>query len=65
MDNDLEIGQVGEINGVKVECIEVEYYIRGLCQKCAFHRSDDKECNIPCINFERADNKHVYFKKVE
>ena len=57
----LEIGEIREINGVKVQCLK-EDGSKPYCSDCAFFTAED--C-LPCNKEQREDYTDVYFKKVE
>ena len=59
---ELKIGEIAVINGVKVKCFEssIENFIGG-CSDCYFNGL----ANILCCAGQREDNTRVYFKKIE
>lgn len=63
----LLIGEVGVIDGVKVECVKTDPFA---CYRCAFRhfKSDEGNwcCDVhKCLEFDRTDHTDVYFKKIE
>lgn len=66
-ENELAIGSIGIINGVKVECVkESDECIE--CGKCAFYLTSvcSKIGDIsPCGAGWRSDHTNVYFKRIE
>ena len=70
--NYIELNQTGTINGIKVQCLQVneadaekyENLEDGICvyYQCPFHKVP---CRVPCTAGERIDKTEVYFKKVE
>lgn len=66
MNKELQIGEVGIIDGIKVECCPtlVCDTRKSICEQCAFHDASIK-CIHRCTGFQRADGKEVYFKKIE
>ena len=59
----LEVGEVAEINGVKVMCCD-DKIGNLVCQEfCALYRKDS--ClEMECFTSNREDKKSVYFKKI-
>lgn len=65
--NELAIGEIGVIAGVKVQCVKADPLPES-CQRCAFwtNYNDSLNCNVaPCFRWERSDHTDVYFKKVD
>ena len=56
-----KIGEVFEVDGVKVQCVENKHKIN--CHDCFFYTL---ECpNTPCIDIKRKDKKNVIFKELK
>lgn len=56
-----KIGEVFEVDGVKVQCVEITN--DGNCRNCYFLHLD---CfAMPCLGIERIDKKDVFFKELE
>lgn len=64
MNKELQIGEIGVIDGVKVQCLRVSEYINP-CTRCAFEDTPASICMSLCIQSERSDQTDVYFKKIE
>lgn len=66
MSKELAIGEIGVIDGVKVQCVKRRKKY-GACGECAL----DIACSMvyesisPCSKEQRIDHTDVYFKKVE
>lgn len=55
------IGEVFEVDGVKVQCVEDKH--NKCFYECFFA---DADClDIPCMDIERKDGKNVFFKELE
>jgi hypothetical protein len=69
--NYIELGESGKIDGISVQCHEVDLTIfiksrrKYICDyyDCAFNNNCEGK-DIPCGSFAREDNKSVYFKKL-
>lgn len=58
---ELAIGEVGEIDGVRVKCV-----VGDGCNTCRFNLEDDTPCkSIACVSWERTDNKNVYYVEIK
>ena len=68
--NSMNIGEIKEINGVKIQCVEAaSISVVDTCQKCCFvSKINGKErClagDLRCHRFLREDRKNAYYKKV-
>jgi len=67
----LRVGEIREIKGVKIQCIQAESFSSvNTCQKCVFASKESgvERCmagDLMCFSFKREDKKNVYFKKVK
>jgi hypothetical protein len=56
-----EIGEVYEIEGIKVKCVKAKDD-EDACGQCAFQWYESEECEKYCLP---VSNKNVYFKEIE
>lgn len=63
----LEIGEIREMYGVKVQCMEIAEDLPFNCktQPCAFWDTLKACPSMECSRGQRADERDVYFKKIE
>lgn len=64
---ELAIGEIGVIDGVRVECLKAPAPLIEGCLKCAFYDilCDKLDENNSCYARHRSDHTDVYFKKME
>ena len=61
---ELAIGEIGEIDGVKVECVEADMHV--CCELCVFSDKTLQECgDYKCTPSIRTDGKWAYFREVK
>ena len=67
MKKEIKVGEIVEIDGVRVQCVEQVEPIDNIFEICDIcYQKSFFNCNqICCRHYQRKDRKNVYFKKLE